>query len=93
MRKQLKKDPSEWDYGFIEYFQKSIANGYPMRTWNSVLIEFYEAQRDYYTQPFRHINYLIQIDKKPNLNLKEPRWEIYKVSITFNPQRKIYFIE
>ena len=39
----------------------------------------------------RQINHLIQIDEKPNLELKEPRWEIYKISISFNFHSKIYF--
>ena len=36
----------------------------------------------------RQINHLIQIDEKPNLELKEPRWEIYKISISFSFQSK-----
>ena len=32
----------------------------------------------------RQINHLIQFDEKPNLEIQEPRWEIYKISISFS---------
>ena len=44
-------------------------------------------------KPFlRQINHLIQIDEKPNIELKEPRWEIYKISISFNFESKNNFL-
>ena len=46
-------------------------------------VKFYEGIRDYYTPSLRQINHLIQIDEKPNLELMEPKWELYKISISF----------
>ena len=46
-------------------------------------IKFQEAIRDFYVESLRHINHLVQIDETPNLELKEPRCEIYKISLSF----------
>ena len=46
-------------------------------------VKYNESRRDYYTPSLRQINHLIQIDEKPNLELMEPRWELYKISISF----------
>ena len=80
--KQSLKEPSERDYGYIEYFRKSMKNAYdPGLVYSQ--IKLHEAERDYYTESLWQINHLIQIDEKPNLELKEPRWEIYKISVSF----------
>ena len=46
-------------------------------------VKFHEGIRDYSTPSLRQINHLIQIDEKPNLELMEPKWELYKISISF----------
>ena len=55
-------------------------------------IKAYEARRDYFTESLRQINHLIQIDEKPNVQLTEPEWELYKISISFQPICKFYII-
>ena len=47
------------------------------------LTMYHEGLRDYFTPSLRQINHLIQFDQKPNLELMEPKWELYKVSISF----------
>ena len=53
------------------------------------LIKMHEGFRDYYGSSLWQINHLIQLDPKPNLELKEPRWEIYKISLSFLTKRKL----
>jgi len=43
----------------------------------------HEGIRDYHSRSLWQINHLIQLDEKPNLELKKPRWEIYKISLSF----------
>ena len=82
--------PARRDYEFIEYLRKSMANQPDPSERNKLLqeIQFHEAERDYFTQPLRHINHLIQFDKNPNAELKEARWELYKISFSFNKRSK-----
>ena len=79
------------DYSYIEYLRKAVdscndsnctdaAYG-KMRLFH--LLKLHEGFRDYYTPSLRHINHLIQLDKKLNLELNEPRCEIYKISLSF----------
>ena len=46
-------------------------------------VKFHESTRDYFTPSLRQINHLIQIDEKANLEIMEPKWELYKISISF----------
>ena len=51
-------------------------------TWNMILDA--ESARDFFAvSSLRQFNHLIQFDDKPNFEIKEPRWEIYKISLTF----------
>ena len=49
-----------------------------------------EAARDFDVGGLRQINHLIQMDPTPNLELKEARSEIYKISISFEPKSKSF---
>ena len=73
------------NFEYIEYLRKSIANETdPFRekmTLHTVMDA--EAHRDYFSQSVKPISHLIQIDEKPNLEFQEPRWEIYKISVSF----------
>ena len=91
-QKQIKNvpDPTQWDFEFIEYYHKAFALFTDPDKKSQVLghIKCHEAQRDYTTPSLRNINHLVQIDEKPNQELKEPRCEIYKISISFKPHRE-----
>ena len=79
-------NPSERDYAFIEYFRKSLENGTEEWSFRKILFErikFLESERDYFIGSLKPINHLIQIDEEPNLELMEPKWELYKISISF----------
>ena len=56
-------------------------------------MKFAEARRDYHSSSVMQVNHLIQIDEKPNLELTEPKWELYKISISFKPICKFYLTE
>ena len=79
------EDQTKANYGFIEYFRKAMEVD-PCHSKRKMLfyqIKFFEGIRDYYSQSLKHINHLIQIDEKPNLEFMEPKWELYKISISF----------
>ena len=88
--KQQHKDLSEKDYGYIDTLRKSMISEQDPR-WKedrSNKLKLHESIRDYFTASLRPINHLIQIDQNPNLELAEPRWELYKVSISFKDTSK-----
>ena len=72
------------DYGYIEYFKKAM--NHPKCGRKQLIfmqVKFHEGQRDYYVPGLKPINHLIHIDEKPNYNITESKWELYKVSISF----------
>lgn len=75
----------EKDYSYIEYYQKA----YELErnpTEKRLYFHFFRGavvQQYYFTGSLWQINHLIQFDSKPNLELKEPRLEIYKISLSF----------
>ena len=83
-QKQVHLDPALRDYGYIEYLQKSMPDDEEEYLKESTLcrIKFEESTRDYFTATLRQVNHLIQIGE-PNFELSEPKWELYKVSISF----------
>ena len=102
-RKQAKLDPALIDYGYIEYLRKSVGasnlsstasdNSQEEAEYFNVMsnhIKHHESKRDYYTPSLRQVNHLVQFDEKPNLELSEPRWELYKISISFQRIRKFH---
>ena len=88
-------DFAERDYGYVAYFRKSTDEtpeyGDRFLTGRDISIKekrvrltmFHEGFRDYFTPSLRQINHLIQFDQQPNLELMEPKWELYKISISF----------
>ena len=95
-RKQEDVDLAAKDYGYIECLRKSVVAGNFSLTAPDIylkegmlnLIRFHESKRDYYTASLRPVNHLVQIDEMPNLELMEPKWELYKISISFQRIRK-----
>lgn len=78
------------NYEYIEYFRKAMSNSSDPEFKESALFQVIsaEAERDFYEPSLRQINHLIQIDEKPNQEITEPRWEIYKISVSFTPKGK-----
>ena len=93
--KQQDVDFAKRDYGYVGYFRKAMENSQEdgsrdLSNRNLSIKEkmtrqamFHEGLRDYFTKSLRQINHLIQIDQKPNLELTEPKWELYKISVSF----------
>ena len=87
------EDRTKINYGYIEYFRKAMENASPLEKERLFYdIKMHEARRDYYTRSLKSINHLVQIDEKPNLELTEPKWELYKISISFRPKGKFHEI-
>ena len=90
-RKQEDVDLAARDYGYIEYLRKSMVAGSFSKTAPDIyleesmlnLIRLHESKRDYFTASLRPVNHLVQIDEMPNHELMEPKWELYKISISF----------
>ena len=87
------EDASKRNYDYIEIYRKSHelvladpsvdAEG-KEHSYHSLLER--EAIRDYHIESLRQINNLLQIDQKPNLELAEPKEELYKISVSFRPK-------
>ena len=80
----------EKDYSYIDFFRKAYENETDPEQKMVCLSELRdsEARRDFFTGSVRQIHNLIQIGL-PNLELKEARCEIYKISVSFRPRGKI----
>lgn len=82
-RKQLSSDPGTVDFGYIEFFRKAMMNqsNSDRKLDLKYQILLNEVLRDFHKGSLWQIKHLIHIDGKPNLELVEPRWEIYKISL------------
>ena len=76
--------PSQWNYSFVDYYQKAyeFEEKDELKCNFRILLRQAEARRDFYTGMIKEITRLEQFDSKPNLELREPQWEIYKITIT-----------
>ena len=88
-----KQDNIPWpdmDYSYIDFFRRAYENETrPARKIDRLhTLRESEARRDFHTGSIRQINHLIQFDPRPNLELKEVRQEIYKISFSFEPKCK-----
>ena len=83
--KQRNLNPIEANYSYIEYYRKAMMNHTDpgAKLTKLLVLKYHEGRRDYFSPSLRQINHLIQIDEKPNLELMEPKWELYKISISF----------
>ena len=89
-QKQIHLPPAERDYGYLEYFKKSFEIDPSYRNELFERIKYQESERDYFSVSLKPINHLIQIDEQPNLELIEPKWELYKISISFEAMCKFH---
>ena len=103
LQKQKDVDLAERDYRYVPYLRKATDNtrdvtrehggrdisGRDLSIKEKMTREimYHEGLRDYFTASLRQINHLIQFDQKPNLELMEPKWELYKVSISFQASK------
>ena len=79
------KSWADKNYDYLDFYRKSYeCEKVPTKKTRAYnLWKEAEARRDFYTGSMRQINHLIQYDHKPDLDLMEPRWEIYKISVSF----------
>ena len=69
---------TEHNYDYIEYYRKA-SEGCSL---SSSVLQNIEAKRDYWTGQIMEMHNLTQFDQRPS-DLREARWDIYKVSISF----------
>ena len=74
--------PTDWDY--IDYFRKAYEyENKDCLKQNCLLgLRKAEAKHDFYTGLIKEIKHLEQLDPTPNIELKEAKWEVYKVTIS-----------
>ena len=87
MHQQIDIPWVEKDYSYIDYLEK--ANNYNNDRKKEVAIlnalREEKVRRDYHLSSLKQINHAIQFDQTPNLDLKEVRSEIFKITINFAP--------
>ena len=74
-----------WDYSYLDYYKKAYENSPDTDPHKKSLFEmilYGEASKEFYTPSMKHIKPLVQFDK-PNFEIVEPQWELYKVSLSF----------
>ena len=76
---------TEWDFSYIQYIQKAYDNQvFPEKKQKLLLtLQYSEAFRDYNTGIMKDFKNLVQLDPTP-YPLKEARFEIYKISLSFD---------
>ena len=89
-RKQSNISWPDKDYSYIDFIRKAYENETgPARKMEYLhRLRESEARRDFETGSLRQINHLIQFDPTPNLELKEARCEIYKITVSFEAKGK-----
>merc|ERR1711917_46137 len=92
-RKQLHSDvpPISRDYSYIEFFRKAVEyeNDQEVKSEYLHFLRINEAYHDIWTASIKEINPLIQFCPEPNLELKEAKVELYKISVSFSTGGKI----
>ena len=84
LKKQKNIKQKDRNYDYIEYYRKAyeyMTIEEEKRYYYFMLIQA-EAERDFHTGSIREIDHLIQFEN-PNHDLREPEWDLYKVSISF----------
>ena len=81
------------DFAYIDLYRKSYEYQTDPEKKTRLLyaLRAAEARRDFFIGSLKPINHLIQFGQEPNLDLKEVRSEIYKISVSFKPKRKLVF--
>ena len=77
----------EKDYKYIKFYWKAYHAQHDATEKENYLSAIYdaEARRDYYTGSLKQISNAIQLDQKPNFEIKEAQADIYKITISFEP--------
>ena len=83
------------DYKFIDFFneafncfvmEKNLSNGGQMdkQTTEYIMESMHsKIHRDYYSGSIKQFN-LAQIDRRPNLDLTEAKWDLFKITLSDN---------
>ena len=85
MQSQSQLPLTQWNYDFIEYSRKAYEyESSPYAKEKSLtVLRHQEAVRDYHTGQITEIHNCVQFDQRPS-DLREPRWDIYKISLSFD---------
>ena len=83
--------PNRWDFSFLELIRKAVKYETDQEVKSGYLhaLRASEANHDLWTASIKEINPLIQFGPGPNLELKEAKVELYKISVSFSTGGKI----
>ena len=83
--------PNRWDFSFLEFIRKAVEYETDQKVKSRYLhaLRVNEANHDLWTTSIKELNPLIQFDPEPNLELKEAKVELYKISVSFSTGGKI----
>ena len=83
--------PNRWDLSFLEFIRKATESETDQEAKSGYLhaLRLSEATHDLSTASIKEINPLIQFGPGPNLELKEAKVELYKISVSFSLGGKI----
>ena len=89
--KQSDVPPNRRDFSFLDFFRKAVEYETDQEMKSNYLhtLRKDEATRDLWTESIKEINPLIQFCPGPNLELKEAKVELYKISVSFSTGGKI----
>ena len=83
--------PNRRDFSYLEFIRKAVEYETDQEARSGYLdaLRRNEAIQDVWTASIKEINPLIQFCPGPNLELKEAKVELYKISVSFSTGGKI----
>ena len=83
--------PNRCDFSYLEFIRKAVEYETDQEVKSNYLhsLRNHEANRDIWTASIKEIKPLIQLCPGPNLELKEAKVELYKISVSFSSRGKI----
>ena len=89
--KQRDVPPNRWDFSFLKFIRKAVEYEADEKVKSEYLhsLRDNEAFHNLCTASIKEIKPLIQFCPRPNLELKEAKVELYKISVSFSTGGKI----
>ena len=82
------------DHSYIDFYRKAYdyEQDPARKDIHFHAIKDSEIRKEYHMGSIKQINHAIQYDDKPNRELKESQWELFKITISFTPISMMTFI-
>ena len=82
--------PNRSDFSFLEFIRRAVEYETDQDRKLSYLpaLRLHEARREFWMESIKELSPLVQFDPEPNLELKEAKIELYKISVSFSTKGK-----